>query len=376
MKVAVTILVFCVAALLALGMVMLYSSSMTQVGAHYLVMQLIWCGVGLAGCVVVACMDYHWFRRFALVLLPATILLLGLVLVPHIGVKHGGARRWFDLGPASFQPSELGKLAVLVFLAWYGERYQRQMSGFIRGVLIPGAVVAVVLGLIFIEPDVGCALLLAAVSCVMLLLAGIKWRYFLPPLAIGVVSIALFLHYDPMRSRRLYAWRHPEETKLTTGQQAYQSMVALGSGGLTGRGLGEGRQKLGFVPAHHTDFIFSIIGEELGLAATLGVLTVFGALIACGLVIAGHAADTFGLLLGSGITFLIGIQMFINVGVVTNLLPNKGMPLPFISYGGSNLLFMLCAVGLLLSIARHSHPLRLAGTSVLEPDDRPSKKSK
>ena len=250
------------------------------------------------------------------------------------------------------------------------------MGGFVRGIVIPGAVVAAVLGLIFLEPDVGCPMLIATVSCVMLLLAGIKWRYFLPPLAVGIVGIILFLQYDPMRSRRIYAWLHPEETKLGTGQQAYQSMVALGSGGLTGRGLGEGRQKLGFVPQHHTDFIFSIIGEELGLAATMGVLAVFSVLVACGLFIAGHAADTFGLLLGSGVTFLIGIQMFINVGVVTNLLPNKGMPLPFISYGGSNLLFMLCAVGLLLSIARHSHPVQPGGTAVLEPDDGPRRKSK
>jgi cell division protein FtsW len=375
-KVAVTILIFCVAALLALGMVMLYSSSMTQVGAHYLVMQLIWCGAGLVGCVVAACIDYRLFKRFVFVLVPVAVVLLALVLVPQIGAKHGGARRWFDFGPVSFQPSELGKLAVLVFVAWYGERYQRQMGGFIRGIVIPGAVVAVLLGLIFLEPDVGCPMLLATVSCVMLLLAGIKWRYFLPPVAIALVCVLAFLHYDPMRSRRIYAWLHPEETKLGTGLQAYQSMVAIGSGGLTGRGLGEGRQKLGFVPEHHTDFIFSIIGEELGLAATLGVLAVFAVLVSCGLFIACHASDVFGLLLGSGISFMIGIQMFINIGVVTNLLPNKGMPLPFISYGGSNLLFMLCAIGLLLSIARHSREPQLRSAGVFEPDDKPPKQSK
>jgi cell division protein FtsW len=375
MKVAVTTLTFCVAALLALGMVMLYSSSMTQVGAHYLLMQLIWCGLGLVGCIVAACIDYRWFKRVAPALVVAAAILLGLVLVPHIGSKHGGARRWFDFGPASFQPSELGKLAVLVFIAWYGERSQRHMGAFVRGIVIPGAVVGVLLGLIFVEPDVGCTLLLAAVTCIVLLLAGIKWRYFLPPVLIGTVSIALFLHYDPMRSRRIYAWLHPVETKLTTGAQAYQSMVALGSGGVTGRGLGEGRQKLGFVPAHHTDFIFSIIGEELGLVATIGVLVAFAGLVGCGLYISCHAADTFGFLLGSGITFLIAIQMFINIGVVTNALPNKGMPLPFISYGGSNLLFMLCSVGVLLSIARQGVAMP-PGAALLEPDERPSKKSK
>jgi cell division protein FtsW len=164
----------------------------------------------------------------------------------------------------------------------------------------------------------------------------------------------MFLHYDSMRSKRIYAWLHPEETRLGVGLQPYQSMVALGSGGVAGRGLGESRQKRGFLFAHNTDFIFSIIGEELGLMATLGVLLGFAVLTACGFFIAYRAADTFGLLLGCGITCLIGIQAFINIGVVTNMLPTKGIPLPFISYGGSNLLFLLGAVGLLFSIARRA----------------------
>lgn len=371
MKVAVTTLTFCVAALMALGMVMLYSSSMTQVGAHYLVMQLVWCGLGLVGCVAAACIDYRFFKRIAPALVGVAAILLMLVLFMP---KHGGARRWFSLGPASFQPSELAKLAVLVFLAWYGERSQRHMGGFVRGIVIPGSVVGLLLALIFVEPDVGCTLLLAAVSGVVLLLAGISWRYFLPPVLAGIVAVVLFLHFDPMRSRRIYAWLHPEETRLTTGLQAYQSMIALGSGGITGRGLGEGRQKLGFVPAHHTDFIFSIIGEELGLVATLGVLVAFAGLIGCGLYISCHAADTFGFLLGAGITFLIAMQMFINIGVVTNVLPNKGMPLPFISYGGSNLLFMLCSTGVLLSIARHGAAMP-PGAALIEPEPR-SRKSR
>jgi cell division protein FtsW len=160
-----------------------------------------------------------------------------------------------------------------------------------------------------------------------------------------------FMH-DPMRLRRIMAWINPEQSKEGAGYQAYQAMIALGSGGWDGLGLGNGRQKLGFVPEHHTDFIFSIIGEELGLIATLGVVLLFLALMLCGVYIARRSADTFGLLVGTGITFMIGLQAFINMGVVTSLLPNKGMPLPFISYGGSNLLLMLIAVGLLLSISR------------------------
>jgi cell division protein FtsW len=164
----------------------------------------------------------------------------------------------------------------------------------------------------------------------------------------------VFIYHNPMRSERIYSWLHLEETKRNKGHQAYEAMVALGSGGLTGKGLGDGRQKLGFVPEHHTDFIFSIIGEELGLVATALVIVAFIAIVFCGTYIAMNARDTFGLLLGAGITFLIGLQAFINIGVVTSALPNKGLPLPFISYGGSNLLAMLASVGLLLNIARQA----------------------
>jgi cell division protein FtsW len=173
---------------------------------------------------------------------------------------------------------------------------------------------------------------------------------------------------DTMRHGRIDSWLHPEQTRLGKGLQAWQAMVALGSGGLTGLGLGEGRQKMGYVPEHHTDFIYSIIGEELGLAGTLGVLGLFIAVVAAGISIAGRAGDAFGLLLGGGITFIIGFQAFINMGVVTSVLPNKGMPLPFISYGGSNLAVMLLMVGVLLSIARHSSESEAsAATTVGEP---------
>jgi cell division protein FtsW len=371
MKAAVTVLTFCVAALLALGMVMLYSAKMTQGGAHFLIIQLVGCGLGMIGCVTLAWLDYRLFKRLALALFVLAAALLVLVLI--LGPVRNGARRWFIFGPVSFQPSELGKIAVVAFLAWYGERFQRQMGSFTRGILIPGLVVGVMLGLVFVEPDVGCAMLLAAVSAAMLFIAGIRWRYFLPPIVIGLAALAVFLHNDPVRSRRIHAWLHPEETKQTTGYQAWQSTVALGSGGWTGRGLGEGRQKRGFIFAHHTDFIFAVVGEELGLVATLGILLTFGLLIASGFYISCHAADTFGFLLGSGITFLIGVQMAINVGVVTNVLPNKGMPLPFISYGGSNLLFMLCVVGVLLSIARHAHAPQLDAAAMIEPDEQLAK---
>jgi cell division protein FtsW len=246
----------------------------------------------------------------------------------------------------------LAKLALIIFLAFYAERYQRQMGNFKKGLFIPGCVVAVVLGLIFIEPDRGCTILLAAVCGMMLIIAGARLRFIIPPALLLVLGLGVSFLHDPMRLRRIMAWIHPEQSKGGAGYQAYEAMIALGAGGLKGLGLGNGRQKLGFVPEHHTDFIFSIIGEELGLVATLTVLLLFVALVASGIYIARRSADTFGLLLGAGITFMIGLQAFINIGVVTSTLPNKGMPLPFISYGGSNLLLMMVSVGCLLSISR------------------------
>ncbi|HKI69077.1 MAG TPA: putative lipid II flippase FtsW [Verrucomicrobiae bacterium] len=356
MKIAVTTLVFCVAALLALGMVMLYSSSMTQVGAHYLIMQSIWCALGLGFCVMAIFADYQWLRKLAWPLFLVTILLLFMVLVPHFGLRINGARRWFDFHGLRFQPSELAKLVLIIILAWYGDRYQRKMGTWKRGVLIPAIFVGVMLGLVFVEPDRGTTVLLAAVAGTMLLIAGVRWKYIIPPAFLGLVGLTISILHDPMRMRRIFSWLDLEEHKSGTGYQAYQAMLALGSGGWTGLGLGNGRQKLGFVPEHHTDFIFSIIGEELGLVATLLIIAAFLVIILCGLYIALHANDTFGLLLGTGITFLIGLQAFINIGVVTSALPNKGLPLPFISYGGSNLLIMLASTGILLSIARHARP--------------------
>jgi cell division protein FtsW len=353
-KLAVTILVFSVGALLALGMVMLYSSSMAQDGARYLTRQLIWCVPGLIACLLMALMDYRRLKKYWWLLLGIAVVLLALVLERHLGSKINGARRWFSFGGMRFQPSEFAKLALLIALAWYGERHQRQMASLKRGMLIPGLMIGLVVGLIFKEPDVGSALLLGAVSSFLLLVAGIRLRYFLPPVLAVLLGVGCFIYHNPMRSERIYSWLHLEETRRDKGLQAYEAMVALGSGGVTGKGLGDGRQKLGFLPEHHTDFIFSIIGEELGLIATLFVVASFIAIIVCGVCIAVHSCDTFGLLLGSSLAFMIGLQAFVNIGVVTGALPNKGLPLPFISYGGSNLLLMLTSVGILLSIARRA----------------------
>jgi len=381
MKTAVTTLAFCVAALLSLGLVMLYSASMNDliprsggahVGARQVISQLMWCGLGIVACITAASLDYRLLKKFAWPIFIVALVLLVLVLVPGIGHRIKGASRWFKFGGVSFQPSEIAKIALIIVMAWYCDRYQRQMHTLTRGVVIPGGIIALMLGLIFVEPDRGTTILLAAVSGSMLLLAGVQWRFIVPPALLAIAGLAFSLWNDPMRMKRIFSWLYLEENKDGVGYQAYQAMLALGSGGWFGLGLGNGRQKLGFVPEHHTDFILSIIGEELGLIATLGVVIGFVLIVICGVYIATHARDTFGTMLAAGITLLIGLQAFINVGVVTSALPNKGLALPFISYGGSNLLAMLACIGVLFSVARQARATEFKPVNPFTTDEFPS----
>jgi len=358
-KFATTVLVFCVAALLALGTVMLYSSPK---GAQFVIQQVIWATVGLGMFVAAWLFDYRLLKKVSWLLYAAALVLLGAVFLPKpIGIYVNGAHRWINLHFASFQPSELAKLALIIALAHYADHFQRQMATFKKGLLVPGLIVVPVLGLIFKEPDYGTTLLLAAVGSVMLVIAGVRLRVIAPVVLIGLIAVSVSIAHNENRMRRVLAFMHPESHQQGTGYQQYQAMIALGSGGLTGVGLGDGRQKHGYVPENHTDFILSIIGEELGLASTMGVVVAFFAITLCGVWIASRASDPFGTLLASGITFLIALQAFINIGVVTTVLPNKGLPLPFVSYGGSSLVMMLTSIGLLLSVARHAHePVRRA----------------
>jgi cell division protein FtsW len=314
----------------------------------------VWSLFGLIACFAAASLDYRSLKPLAWPLFVFSLVLLALVFVPKIGIRRNGASRWIGYHGFSFQPSELAKLALIIALAAYCDRFQRQIPTLKKGVIIPGFIMAMVLALIFREPDRGTTILLAAVGGSMLLIAGVRWRFIIPPVCLGVVGLIVSLCRDQMRLRRIMSWWNLEESKSGVGYQAYQAMLALGAGGWTGVGLGNSRQKLGFVPEQHTDFILSIIGEELGLVATILVIAAFIAIVLCGIYIAIRAPDTFGLLLGSGIALLIGLQAFINVGVVTSALPNKGLPLPFISYGGSSMLLMLTNIGILLSIARHA----------------------
>jgi cell division protein FtsW len=209
-----------------------------------------------------------------------------------------------------------------------------------------------VLALVFLEPDYGTTLLLAAVGCMMLIVGGTRLRLLIPVALIGLAAIGISIKNNKVRSGRMDAFFNPERHLDGKAYQQDQAKIALGSGGVTGVGLGDGRQKFGYVPESHTDFILSIVGEELGLVATLGVVFAFLGIILSGCYIASQASDRFGMMLVTGVTFLMGLQAFVNIGVVTMVLPNKGLPLPFVSYGGSSVLMMLTCIGVVLSVAR------------------------
>jgi cell division protein FtsW len=384
MKFAVTILGICVAALLALGLVMIYSASLglvnvrthTEVGAHLLQMQIVWCALGLVACAVTAAFDYALLKKFAWPVFIGSLVLAACVFVPHFGMKLNGAHRWIKLPGATFQPSELVKIALIIMLAWYCDRSQRKMDTFRRGIILPGIIIAAALGIIFVEPDRGTTILLATVSGMMLLVAGVRLKHLLVP-ALGVAAaLTVSILHSPMRMNRIAAWLHPQDHLNGAALQAHQSMIALGAGGVTGLGLGNGLQKLGYVPEIQSDFIFANIGEELGLIATLFVLAAFLIIAACGIFIALRARDNFGCLLASGVTFLISLQAAINIGVVTSVLPNKGLALPFISSGGSSLLAMLIGVGILFGVARRAPAREISvrekkSRSEIDPGDNP-----
>ena len=370
MKAAVTTLAVCVAALLALGLVMLYSSSMAmvdknthaEIGARMLRMQVLWCSLGVIACAVIAALDYQTIKKFAWPIFIGTLLLAALVFIPHIGLKLNGARRWIHVPGATLQPSEIVKLGLIIMLAWYVDRSQRKMNTFVRGIIYPGAIIGVALGLIFIEPDRGTTILLGGVCGVMLFLAGAKiWHLGLVGL-MGVGALAFSIAHDGMRSGRINAWLHPDAHANGIALQATQAKIAIGSGGLFGLGLGDGRQKNGFLPEIHSDFIFANIGEELGLVATALVVISFLLIGISGVYIALNARDKFGSQLAIGVTSLICFQAIINIAVVTDLFPNKGLALPFISAGGSSLLAMLMGVGILFSVARQGAAGKIAAT--------------
>jgi cell division protein FtsW len=343
--------------MLVIGIVMLFSTSAFARDSHgdvyfFIKRQGLWLGVGLFVCTLAALVDYHFWQRTWWIWFGIAVVTLALCFVPHLGMRLNGSRRWVNLGAISFQPSEIAKVAAVFFLAWWFSRYEKASGSLVHGFAIPIAAVGVLLALVISEVDLGTTALIGATAFVVMFVAGAN------TVLLGLVSIGglggilLAATLLPERMGRLLAFLHPENYKQDAGLQQMQALIAWGSGGMEGLGLGNGRQKMMYLPYAHTDFIFPMIGEELGLRVSLLVVFLFVVIIVCGMMIALHAKDRFGLLLGCGIVSLLGLQAAVNIGVTTSLLPNKGLPLPFISYGGSNLVACLFGIGLLLNIHR------------------------
>ena len=358
------ILITATLCLLALGAVMVYSASSPLGvlggqgnGTGEFVRYLMFGAIGLAAMHVLSRRGLTLLNpRLELLLLIGSFGLLMLVLVPGLGVEVNGARRWFAAGPIQFQPSELMKLAIVLYVARYLAEHPKRMRGFRRAVAPMAVLVGPACLLIVVEPDIGTALVVAFSVAALLIAAGMPWRYLAAAAAIAALLALLFALAQPYQRARLTSFLHPWSSKSTAGFQAVQGQIALGSGGLFGVGLGRSVQKIFYLPEAQTDFILAVIGEELGVLGILGVVFLYGMIAYAGLRTARRAVGRYAKLLATGLTSLILCQGILNIFVVLGLAPLTGVPLPFISYAPTNLCVMLAAVGLLLNIARPATP--------------------
>ena len=347
-----------VAILVCVGIVMIYSASAIYAfstmadSLYYLKRHLIYLAIGIGLMFFAMSLDTNRLKDLSKPLMILSVLLLVLVLVPHIGKETSGARRWFSMGPVNFQPSELAKIALLVYIADMISRKKALVKSFIHGYVPAMLALGGTVGLILLEPDLGTAVTLSVITVMMLFISGTRISYITASVLASLPVLYVLLFRVPYRRKRLMIFLNPWSDKRGTGFQIIQSFIALGSGGIFGVGLGMSRQKLFYLPASHTDFIFSIIGEELGFLGTASVVMLFILFTWEGMKIAFKAPGTFERLLSFGIVSLISLEAIINIGVTAGALPTKGLPLPFISYGGSGLIFHLMAVGLLLNISR------------------------
>lgn len=346
-------LVVLVVLLTAAGLVLLYSTS-TYNGrvkfhdpAYYLKKQLFATALGFLVLYVVANMDYHVIAGFAVPLYVISLLLGIAVLL--FGDEYNGSRRWLSLGPLSFQPAEFAKVAVIILLAWHICRYKKDMGkmGFMVKTM---AMVLPVVGLVGTN-NLSTAVIILGIGVILIFVANPKYKQFVGIGAAGIGFIAIFLSLESYRLERLAVWRDPES--YDKGFQTIQGLYAIGSGGIFGKGLGSSLQKLGFVPEAQNDMIFSIICEETGLVGAILLMLVFGLLIWRLMVIATHAPDLLGTMIAAGIMGHMAIQVILNIAVVTNTIPNTGITLPFVSYGGTSVLFLLGEMGLALSVSRY-----------------------
>jgi cell division protein FtsW len=344
----------CALALTLLGLVILSSAGeeANSDPLHYFKLQLLWCGLALGPLVVMAVTPLETLRKWTWPITLVAIALLVLVLVPHFGTVHKGARRWLEFHSLRLQPSDLGKLALVLCLAQYLGANQRHTGTFLRGFVVPMAMVAVFAGLVIREPDFGTAALCALVGCTLLYLSGARILYLIPSILAGGGLFATMVYLDPVRLRRIMSFLDMMANKSDGSYQLWQAILGFGAGGIQGAGLGQGLQQHAFLPEAHTDFVLAVVGEELGLFATLGVTLLFLVIFIVGLRALRRAPNLYEFTLACGALLMLTGQALVNMGVVTGLLPTKGMSLPFISYGGTNLMLMFGLVGLLMNCFR------------------------
>lgn len=344
--------------LMCIGVVMIYSSSSIYAWERYkdsfffLKRHLIFMLIGGALTFFFMSIDYHKLKAVSRPLLIISIILLVLVLIPGIGREVSGARRWFRFKFISFQPSELAGLAMIIYMADFISRKGNLIKTFFKGFAAPMCVLGLCAGLIVIQPDLGTTLALGVVVLIMLFVAGVRPVYIVSLILSSLPFLYYLIFHVAYRKARILAFLNPWLDPKGSGFQIIQSQVALGSGGLFGVGLGHSKQKLFYLPAAHTDFIFSIIGEELGLLGTIGVIILFIIFIQQGIKIIKNTPDKFGYFLALGLVAMIAFRAVVNIGVSCGVFPTKGLPLPFISYGGSSFIFDMICVGILVNIAR------------------------
>jgi len=344
--------------LLCTGIVMIYSASAIYAyenlgdSAYYLKRHLIYVLIGMLSCFFVMSIDYHKFQKAAKPLVLFSAVLLLLLLIPGVAKQVGGARRWFRFAGLSFQPSELAKFAIIIYVAEFLSRKKSEISSFFHGFLPVLLVVGFVSGLILIQPDLGSVLAILGVCFIMFFIGGVNLKHMISVILACLPMVYFLIFSVPYRRRRIFAFLDPWSDPQGSGFQIIQSLVALGSGGFLGMGLGQGKQKLLYLPAAYTDFIFSIIGEELGFVGTFSVVIVFLIFLVQATKISLKAKDSFGQFLAFGLVSGLVLEAIVNMGVATSLLPTKGLPFPFISYGGTALVFNMVYVGLILNIGR------------------------
>lgn len=316
--------------------------------------QLLFAGVGVLAMFMIMNVDYWTWRTWSKVILLICFVLLIAVLIPGVGLVRGGARSWLGIGAFSIQPSEFMKMAMIAFLAKFLSENQKLVTSFRKGLVPSLLLVFLAFGLIMLQPDLGTGVVMVGTCVVMIFVAGAKISHFIGLGLLGVGGFVALIASAPYRIKRITAFLDPWQDPLGSGFQIIQSLYAIGPGGLLGIGLGQSRQKHYYLPEPQTDFIFSILSEELGFIGGTLVILLFSLLLWRGVRIALGAPDLFGSLLGIGIIAMIAIQVIINIGVVTGLMPVTGITLPFLSYGGSSLTLMLMAVGVLLNISRYA----------------------